>query len=223
MTKGVIATPHRLAGEAGAQVLRDGGNAIDAAVAADAVLCVVYPHMTSVAGDLMAIVWPAGAAGPVGLIGAGRSGQLATIDAVRQRGHEVMPERGVLTVTVPGTVEAWGRLIERFGTLGWSAVLEPAAALAHDGYAITRHVSDALKSASGLLGREPAAATGITIAGNRPVGDYISFTSLGHARRHDGALQMGTFTICRRGQDTRKVVLANSGRVRIDVTHEPCP
>ena len=157
MTKGVIATPHRLAGEAGAQVLRDGGNAIDAAVAADAVLCVVYPQMTSAAGDLMAIVWPAGAAAPVGLIGAGRSGQLATIDAVRQRGHEVMPERGVLTVTVPGTVEAWGRLIERFGTLGWSAVLEPAAALAHDGYAITRHVSDALKSASGLLGREPAA------------------------------------------------------------------
>src|SRR2546423_731006 len=102
---------------------------------------------------------PPGAAAPVGLIGAGRSGQLATIDAVRQRGHEVMPERGVLAVTVPGTVEAWGRLIERFGTLGWSAVLEPAAALAHDGYAITRHVSDALKSASGLLGREPAAHT----------------------------------------------------------------
>ena len=61
MTKGVIATPHRLAGEAGAQVLRDGGNAIDAAIAADAVLCVVYPHMTSVGGDLMALVWPAGA------------------------------------------------------------------------------------------------------------------------------------------------------------------
>ena len=74
-----------------------------------------------------------------------------------------------------------------------------------------------------ILGREPAAATGITIAGNRPVGDYISFTSLGHARRHDGALQMGTFTICRRGQDARKVVLANSGRVRIDVTQEACP
>jgi gamma-glutamyltranspeptidase len=50
LTKGVIATPHRLAGEAGAQVLRDGGNAIDAAIAADAVLCVVYPHMTSVCG-----------------------------------------------------------------------------------------------------------------------------------------------------------------------------
>src|SRR5712691_5931062 len=134
MTRGVIATPHRLASEAGAQVMRDGGNAVDAAIAADAVLCVVYPHMTSVGGDLMAIVWPAGASSPVGLIGAGRSSELATIEAVRSRGHERMPERGILTVTVPGTVDAWGRLLERFGTLGLGAVLEPAAALARDGY-----------------------------------------------------------------------------------------
>jgi gamma-glutamyltranspeptidase len=157
VTKGVIATPHRLAGEAGAQVLRDGGNAIDAAIAADAVLCVVYPHMTSVSGDLMALVWPAGASTPVGLIGAGRSGELATIEAVLSLGHETMPERGALTVTVPGTVEAWGRLIERYGTLGMAAVLEPAAALARDGYIITEHLSDHLKESAGLLGREPAA------------------------------------------------------------------
>src|SRR2546430_12053861 len=119
MTKGVIATPHRLASEAGAQILRDGGNAIDAAIGADAVLCVVYPHMTSVAGDLMAIVWPAGAAAPVGLIGAGRSGQLATIGAGRKRGPGAMPERGVLTVTGARTGEARGGPIERFGTLRW--------------------------------------------------------------------------------------------------------
>src|SRR6476660_9644335 len=102
MTRGVVATPHRLASEAGAQALRDGGNAIDAAIAADAVLCVVYPQMTSVGGDLMAIIWPAGAASPVGIIGAGRSGEHATIDAIRSRGHDTMPERGVLSVTVPG-------------------------------------------------------------------------------------------------------------------------
>jgi gamma-glutamyltranspeptidase len=157
VTRGVICTPHRLASEAGAQVLRDGGNAIDAAIAADAVLCVVYPQMTSVAGDLMAIVWPAKAGAPVGLVGAGRSGELATIEAVRDRGHETMPERGALSVTVPGTVEAWGRLLERFGTLGMAAVLEPAAALARDGYVITDRLSVFLKEGAELLVREPAA------------------------------------------------------------------
>jgi gamma-glutamyltranspeptidase len=157
VTKGVIATPHRLASEAGAQVLRDGGNAVDAAIAADAVLCVVYPHMTSVGGDLMAIIWPAGASSPVGLIGAGRSGELATIDAVKRRGYDAMPERGVLSVTVPGTVEAWGRLLERYGALGMAPVLEAAAGLARDGYVITEHLSESLKEGAGLLGREPAA------------------------------------------------------------------
>src|SRR5436190_21057528 len=113
--------------------MREGGNAIDAAVAADAVLCVVYPHMTSVAGDLTAIVWPTDATSPAGLIGAGRSGEPATIEAVRSRGHAAMPARGVLTVTVPGPVEAWGRVLERFGTRGFGAGLEPAAAAAGPG------------------------------------------------------------------------------------------
>lgn len=157
MTKGVIATPHRLASAAGAQVLRDGGNAVDAAIAADAVLCVVYPHMTSVGGDLMAIVWPANAAAPVGIVGAGRSGELATIEAVRERGHDTMPERGVLSITVPGTVEAWGRLLERFGTLGMAAVLEPALALARDGYVITDRLAVFLRESAELLAKEPAA------------------------------------------------------------------
>ena len=153
-TKGVIATPHHLASEVGAQILGDGGNAIDAAIAANAVLCVVYPHMTSVAGDLMAIVWAAGADSPVGLVGAGRSGELATIDAIHTRGLEAIPARGVLPVTVPGTVEAWGRLLERFGSFGLGAVLEPAAGLAKDGYLITPQLSEFLKMAADWLGSE---------------------------------------------------------------------
>src|ERR1700757_757566 len=68
-----------------------------------------------------------------------------------------MPDRGALSVTVPGTVEAWGRLLERFGTFGLGAVLEPAAGLAQDGYVITAHLSEALKSAADLLVRERAA------------------------------------------------------------------
>lgn len=157
MTRGVVATPHHLASDVGAQILRDGGNAIDAAIAADAVLCVVYPHMTSVGGDLMAIVWPAGATAPVGLIGAGRSGQLATIEEVRSRGHSEMPERGALSVTVPGTVEAWGRLIERHGSLGLGPVLEPAASLAKDGFVVTPRLSQFLRSGAELLIKEKAA------------------------------------------------------------------
>src|SRR5258708_20244221 len=137
--------------------MRDGGNAVDAAIAATGVLWVVYPHRTWVGGDRRALVWPGGHPKPIGLIGAGRSGELATIDAVRSRGHEGMPERGILTVTVPGTVDAWGRLLERFGTLGLGAVLEPAAALARDGFVITPQLADFLKAAAELLGKESAA------------------------------------------------------------------
>jgi len=70
---------------------------------------------------------------------------------------------------------------------------------------------------------EPAAPAGVTIRGNRPVADYVSYTSLGYARRIDGSLQMGTFTVCRPGHKLRKVILANSGRARIEQTAEVCP
>jgi type IV fimbrial biogenesis protein FimT len=73
-----------------------------------------------------------------------------------------------------------------------------------------------------VLHREGAARDGITMRGNRPVEDYVSFTSLGHARLLSGALQMGTFVICKSGQNALKVVLANSGRARIDKTTDRC-
>ena len=153
--KGVIASPHQLASEAGADVLRDGGNAFDAVIAANAVLCVVYPHMTSIGGDLFALCWPAGEARPVGLAGAGRSGSLASIEAVRDQGHETMPERGALTVTVPGTVQAWGRLIERFGRMGLGRVLEPAVRAARDGFVVTEWLATFLAASADWRLREP--------------------------------------------------------------------
>jgi gamma-glutamyltranspeptidase / glutathione hydrolase len=154
VTRGVIATPHFLASEAGAAILRDGGNAVDAAIAAAAALCVVYPQMTSIGGDLFALVWPPGAAGPVGLAGAGRSGSLATIAAVRAAGHRAMPEHGPLPVTVPGSVEAWGRLVERFGTMGLAPLMEPAVAHARDGYVVTERLAAFLIGWAELLLRE---------------------------------------------------------------------
>jgi type IV fimbrial biogenesis protein FimT len=76
---------------------------------------------------------------------------------------------------------------------------------------------------SSSITRERRASPGITIRGNRPVADYVSYTSLGHARRFDGALQMGTFTVCRPGQRARKVILANSGRARVETSTDGCP
>lgn len=155
MTRGAVAAPHRLASEAGADLLRAGGNAVDAAVAADAVLCVVYPHMTSVGGDLFAMVWPPGEPEPVGLAGAGRSGSLASAARLRERGYEAMPADGALTITVPGTADAWGRLVERFGSFGMRPLLEPAAALARDGFPVSPGLAEALLENAERLAREP--------------------------------------------------------------------
>jgi len=82
---------------------------------------------------------------------------------------------------------------------------------------------NARSGATSAIARERPAPSGITIRGNRPVADYVSYTSAGHARRFDGALQMGTFTVCRAGQRARKVILANSGRARIETSADPCP
>ena len=139
-------------------MLREGGNAIDAALVADAVLCVVYPHMTSIGGDLFAMVWPAGAEAPVGFEGAGRAGSLATVERVRERGHQRMPPHGVLTITVPGTVDAWGRLLETYGSVGMGRIVAPAVALARDGFVVTEGLASSLHEHFEWLVAEPEAA-----------------------------------------------------------------
>lgn len=74
-----------------------------------------------------------------------------------------------------------------------------------------------------VIRTEGPPGNGITVRGNRPVSDYVSYTSLGHARMLSGALQMGTFVVCKAGQDALQVVLANSGRARVQPTGQPCP
>jgi gamma-glutamyltranspeptidase/glutathione hydrolase len=179
-------------------MLREGGNAIDAAIVANAVLCVVYPHMTSIGGDLYALVWPAGAAEPVGLQGSGRSGEGATIAAMRERGFTSMPLRGATTVTVPGTVQAWGRLLERFGTVGMGRVLGPAAAIAREGFVVGENLSHHLHAEHSWLAqddearrvlppllpdmklRQPELATTLDLIGRSGFGSFY-FGELGRA------------------------------------------
>src|SRR5262245_19997116 len=138
---GVIATPHYLASLAGIEALRDGGSAVDAAIAANLVLAVVWPHMCGPGGDLFGQV--ATAEGVFGLNASGRAGAGMTIDAYRARGLDAMPARGPLAVTVPGAVDGWWTLHERFGRLDMPRLLEPAIALARGGFHATKFASDA--------------------------------------------------------------------------------
>jgi type IV fimbrial biogenesis protein FimT len=84
-------------------------------------------------------------------------------------------------------------------------------------------VADARRDTSSAIARERTAPPGVTIRGNRPVADYVSYTGAGRARRFDGALQMGTFTVCRTGPRARQVLHANSGRARIELSSDACP
>jgi gamma-glutamyltranspeptidase/glutathione hydrolase len=133
---GVVATPHYLATSAGLAMLASGGNAIDAALAANLVLGVVTPYMCGVGGDLLAIVWD----GDVQAYrGVGRAPSGATLDAVRDHsGSDTMPTFGPHACTVPGAVDGWFTLLERWGTRSFAEVSEAAHRYALDGFPITK-------------------------------------------------------------------------------------
>ena len=133
----MVATPHPLATQAGLAALRAGGTAVDAAVTANAMLAVVYCNACGLGGDAFALVWDPGTARLHGVNGSGRSPTSLTIDRVRGAGHEEMPARGPLTITVPGAVDAWAELLGKFGRRTLADALLPAAATANDGYRLT--------------------------------------------------------------------------------------
>ena len=134
---GMVATPHPLATAAGVDALRAGGTAVDAAVAANAMLAVVYANACGIGGDAFALVWDPGPARLHGFNGSGRSPAALTIDRVLAAGHAMMPQRGPLTVNVPGAVDAWVQLLERFGRHSLADALLPAAEVAERGYELT--------------------------------------------------------------------------------------
>jgi gamma-glutamyltranspeptidase / glutathione hydrolase len=134
---GMVVTPHPLATAAGVDALRAGGTAVDAAVAANAMLAVVYCNACGLGGDAFALVWDPGQKRLHGFNGSGRSPAALTIEAVRAAGHDSMPARGPLTITVPGAVDAWVQLLERFGRRSLADALLPAARTADTGYALT--------------------------------------------------------------------------------------
>ena len=131
----MVASGHPLAVEAALQVLREGGSAVDAAIAADAVLGVVEPMATGIGGDLLAMaVQPDGVAASYN--GTGRSPMALTVDLVKDfPGHKI-PERHALSVTTPGVVRGWSDLHQRYGKLPWRRLFEPAVSIARDGFGV---------------------------------------------------------------------------------------
>src|SRR5581483_5057314 len=115
--RGMVAAPHYLAAEAGLDLLKAGGNAIDAAIAASAMLQVVYPFVCGLGGDVFMLIYDAQSGNLYGLNGSGRSPQAATIERYHELGYTTMPTYGIHTVTVPGCASGWGAAAERFGRL----------------------------------------------------------------------------------------------------------
>ena len=160
-----VASPHRLATEAGVEMLRDGGNAVDAAVAVNLVLSVVAPSSCGLGGDLFLVLWKDGELHAYN--GSGRAPAAATPEAVRRAAAEFtgprdlggLPERGAPTVTVPGAVEAWFAILERFGTRPFAQCAAAATRYAGEGFAPSANGAAVFHEAASVFPRdEPAFA-----------------------------------------------------------------
>jgi gamma-glutamyltranspeptidase/glutathione hydrolase len=152
--RGAVVAPHHLATEAGLQMLRAGGHAVDAAIAANAALGVVMPNACGLGGDAFWLIWdtggaPAGPGRQVALNGSGRSPSGADAAHLRREGLEVMPIRGPRSVTVPGAVRSWGDAHRRFGRLSVATLLAPAIELAAGGFPAWAELIDAIEGTGG--------------------------------------------------------------------------
>ena len=164
----MIATSQPLASSAGLDVLRRGGNAVDAAVTAAAVLSVVEPAMTGVGGDLFAIVHDSRTGRLEGLNASGRTGRAATCDAPTRAGHSRLPSRGPLSVTVPGAVDGWSELLARHGTFTLAQALAPAIGYASDGFPVCEIVAGQWQSLDSVLAHEDETAAVFLPGGRAP-------------------------------------------------------
>ena len=164
----MIATSQPLASSAGLDVLRRGGNAVDAAVTAAAVLSVVEPAMTGLGGDLFAIVHDGRTGRMHGLNASGRTGRAATCDGLVREGLSRVPARGPRSVTVPGAVDGWAELLARHGTVTLARALEPAIAYASDGFPVHDIAAGQWRAMTPVLAQEPATAEVFLPAGRAP-------------------------------------------------------
>ncbi len=150
--RGMVATSQTLASQAGAQVLARGGSAMDAAIAANAALGVVEPESCGIGGDLFAIYWDAKTGKLSAINASGWAPKGLTIAALKAKGATEMPQEGIDSVTVPGAVDGWAKLHQRFGKLPWRDLFQPAIYFAQHGYPVTEMIGGAWKESEKKLG-----------------------------------------------------------------------
>jgi gamma-glutamyltranspeptidase / glutathione hydrolase len=169
-TRAMIATPHALASAAGVDVMRRGGNAVDAAIAANAVLSVVYPASCGIGGDAFWIVHEPRTRATVSYNASGRTPRAASLDRLP---GGVLPQRGALAVTVPGAVRSWEDVARAHGTRGLDELLAPAEYFAREGFALTDVVAAYAAINEPLLRADPE-ATRIFLGNGLPrAGDVL--------------------------------------------------
>ena len=158
--RGAVVAPHHLATAAGLSILADGGSAVDAAIATNAVLAVVMPNGCGIGGDAFWLIWDAATGRQLALNGSGRSAAAADAAGLRARGLETLPIRGGLSVTVPGAVRSWGDAHARFGRLDRAAILAPAIEQARQGFPAWDEFIDAVERTVDVLATEGIPASG---------------------------------------------------------------
>jgi gamma-glutamyltranspeptidase / glutathione hydrolase len=137
---GIVASSQVQASQAGAEILSRGGSAVDAAIATNAVLGVLEPDMNGMGGDLFAIYWEAKTGKLYGLNASGWAPKGLTIDYLKSKNVTEMPDAGIDTVTVPGAVEGWNKLHERFGRMAWKDLFTPAIFYGESGFAVQEFI-----------------------------------------------------------------------------------
>ena len=160
-------TSNPLASMAAIDVLKGGGNAVDAAISACAVLCVVEPESTGIGGDCFALIAPAGGREIIAYNGSGRAPAAAAAEWYTERGITEIERATPHAVTIPGAIDAWCRLLEDHGTKGLDELLAPAVRLARGGYPIHSRVAADFAGQVQLLEKDPTAAR-IFLPGGAP-------------------------------------------------------
>jgi gamma-glutamyltranspeptidase/glutathione hydrolase len=138
---GMVATSQPLATQVALDILKQGGTAIDAAIAANAMLGLVEPMMNGVGGDLFAIIWDSKTQKLYGLNASGKSPYALTMDYFKSRGMKSIPSNGPLSISVPGCVDGWFEMHKKFGKLPMSALLNPAIEYARAGFPVSEHIA----------------------------------------------------------------------------------